>query len=178
MNYLKFFPLILVFTSTLALAEDAVNSRIAKTDANGTTIINNTSGSESLDMAGTSKSVKDSKTVIDPKGPFNKKTSTTHVEHQVKPNGDYTASKTVKRTNGADEETTLQKSTSNHWTNKGKTTKTVETKTLDPAGLANKHTVEITKEVESNPNGLGKKTLTKKVDGTTVSESIESDINN
>lgn len=45
---------------------------------------------------------------------------------------------------------------------------------VDPKGLGNKETGELTEEVQHNPDGSVKRSVTKKINGNTVSESSES----
>jgi hypothetical protein len=163
-------PAILLVPLSFALADDNANSHTSTTDANGTTVTTDSSHKDSVGLTGTKKSVTDKSTVVDPKGLMNKKTAKLHSETKVKPNGDYAESNTLKDENGTEEVETAQKKTSKHWTDNGQTTTVTKTHSVDPEGLGNKEKKVITKKVDTNPDGTKKVTVTKKVNGDTVSD--------
>ena len=157
---------------TAVIAEDS-NAKTETTDSAGTTVNTEHSHSESTGWMGSKKSETDEKVAVDPKGLMNKKTTEGHEEHVAKKNGDYSDSAEVKHADGTVEMDSGEKTTSNHWTDKGKTTTTTREHTVDPKGLMNKQHVQVQEKVVDNGDGTKSKTVTKKVNGDTVSEHTE-----
>ena len=87
-------------------------------------------------------------------------------------NGDYSDSKTTKQANGTIEQESDKKSTKGHWTDKGKAVTTTRTHSMDPKGLGNKQSAEVTEKVDTHPNGDKTTTTTKSINGKTVSEDM------
>ena len=153
----------------LVHAEDT-HTRHVETDAAGTTVKTETSHDKTVGWTGTKKSTSEVETVVDPKGLGNKLVARSQVETKVKPSGDFSESKTIEHADGTKEHATTAKETSNNWLDKGKTTTTTQTHTVDPKGLGNKHEIEVTETVEFNADGTKKSTVSKTVDGDKVLE--------
>jgi len=114
--------------------------------------------------------VKTQKTVVDPKGMLNEKSAIVHTKREKKANGDFTNTNTIKKGDGTEVKESIDKSTEGHWTDKGKTTTTTHSKSVDPIGLGNKKTEEVEKKVITNSKGIEEINVTKKIDGETVLE--------
>ena len=160
----------LVAPLSLALADESGKTVTKRTDDAGTTVTTSKSHEDSVGKSGIKKSTEDVSTVVDPKGPMNKESAKMHSVSQVEPNGDYSESRTDTRADGTKEKVTAEKSTAKNWTNDGETATTNYAKSVDPKGLGNKETSEVKKTVESSHGGVETTTVTKQVNGDTVSE--------
>lgn len=164
--------ILLVSPAAIAIADDDSDTHTNTTDSAGTTVTTDTSHKHSVGVREAKESTEDETTVIDPKGLMNKETTTKHFERKVKPNGDFSESTAIDHADGTKEVVKAETSTDSHWTNKGTTTTTTHSKSLDPAGLGNKKTEVVDEIVETNPGRPEKRTITKKIDGTIVSDEM------
>jgi hypothetical protein len=155
-----------------ALAEDISNDHFSKKTANGVTVTQAESSDVSLSKSGEQTSNLVEKKVVDPQGLMNKTSSEKHTTLTTKPDGDFSKTETTNHLDGTEEIVTAEQKTSQNWTDKGKTTTTTTTnkKVIDPRGLGNKSSVEVTQQVETNPQGAEKTTITKRIDGAIVTE--------
>jgi|GEM_PF-4751487 len=169
-NKLLILSSMLIVPASMAFAADSGSSSNTTTDSMGTTTKTSTSHNASVGAGGAVKSTETANTVVDPKGMLNTTSVNSRSERRRNPNGDYSDSKTVNHADGSTESVAVSKNTAKHWTNDGKTTTTATTRTLDPVGLGNKQTSEVTETIERNPDGSGSRKVTTEVDGKTVSD--------
>jgi len=138
--------------------------------AEGTAEVKKSTTEDSAKSDGTVKVTEEAKTVVDPKGMLNEKSAIVHTEREKKANGDFTNTNTIKKGDGTEIKESIDKSTEGHWTDKGKTTTTTHSKSVDPKGLGNKKIEEVEKKVITNSKGIEEINVTKKIDGETVFE--------
>lgn len=160
----------LISTCSIAMAEGSTEVKKSTTDSAGTTVTTENSRHEAVNSDGSDKVTEEAKTVVDPKGMMNEKSAIVQTEREKKENGDFTNSNTIKKADGTEVKESLDKSTASHWTDKGKTTTTTHSKSVDPIGLGNKRTEEVEKKVITNSKGVEEINVTKKIDGETVFE--------
>ena len=154
------------------MADNASNSKATNTESDGTTVTREVSHTDSVGTDGVSKSSDDATTIVNPSGTMNEKSAKSHNDRTDKPNGDYAETNTIRHANGTEEKESVEKSTAKHWTDKGKTTTTTRSHSVDPKGMYNKTKSETKVQVDTDPNGSEKKTVTKTVNGETVSEDM------
>jgi len=169
-NKLLILSSLLIVPASMAFAADSATTNTTDTDAMGTTTKTSTTRSTSTGASGIVNSNETESTVVDPKGMLNTTSVDSRSARMRKPDGDYSDSKTVKHADGSSESVAVSKNSAKHWTNDGKTTTTSTTRTLDPVGLGNKQTSEVTETVERNPDGSGSRKITSELNGETVSE--------
>ena len=157
--------IILVAPVSVAFADNNSDTHTSTTDSAGSTVTTDTSHTDSVGILGTKKSTEDVKTVVDPPGLLNKETTKKHSERQAMPSGDYVESTTINHANGTEENVKAERNTIKHWTNKGETATTTNTRTVDPKGLGNKQTLKEEEVVQTNPGHPEKRILNSKVNG-------------
>lgn len=168
-----FLSLFLIVPLSIAHAEESSTKHTEKTTADGTLVKTDTSHETAVSSDGSRNSVQDTKTVVDPKGLMNKDSVEKHSEQETSPNGDYSNSDTVRHADGSLEEVKSKQTTSNHWTDKGKDTTTTYSHTVDPKGLGNKASVEVTEKENVSPGKAGVASITTKVNGDTISREVK-----
>lgn len=153
-----------------AIADTGTASKTETTDAQGTTVTTEQSNVVKKGWTGATKEEAKVTTEVDPKGLGNSVKTEVERERVVKDAGNFKDSLKVEHANGTVEEETVKKKTAGHLLNDGTTTTTTRSKMVDPKGLGNKRTSEVKEKTETNPDGSFKKSVTKKVNGDTVSE--------
>lgn len=163
-------------TAVVAVAEGTGDSHSssATTDLHGVSVVSEKSNSVHTDSNGAVEQNAEESTTIDPKGMNNKRVIVENQQRVDQKNGDFSDTAMVKRSDGTNEEESLKKETKSHWLDKGKTETTTHSVVVDPKGLGNKATSEVSKKVETNPDGSGSTTVIESANGKKVSESTVS----
>ena len=177
MRTLPFILGILLLAPIAAVSAEALNTAHTTTDSKdekGADVVTDKSTSIEAKSDGSLVHKSDQVITVDPKGLNNKETTTSSIKRVDHKNGDFEDSTTTNKADGTYEEKSVKKQTKKHWFNKGTTDTTTRATTVDPKGLGNKQSVEVTEKNVSNPDGSGSKTVTNQVNGKTVSESTVS----
>ena len=151
-----------------AKAENKVNSHNESVDTAGAKTVTDVESEASVDSSGTTKIVSDYKGTHDPKGLMNKTKEFSHTESQIKANGERKDTVSSVDTDGTAVDYTAEVKVDKHLG--GAETTTIKSKeVVDPKGLLNKHSAEITKEVIKNSKGaVVSSTVTKAVNDKVV----------
>lgn len=160
---------LLLAVTPSAFAENKAESHTETTDSAGTKIKTEKSHEASTGWTGTQKAEMEEETTRDPKGMFNKTTESSKTEVKAKTGGDRVETTESKDAAGTKQKVTKETDVDNNWGG-GTTTTTTTKKVTDPKGLMNKKTVEMEETVKRNADGTAATTVTKEVDGDTVSE--------
>ncbi|MBX7138918.1 MAG: hypothetical protein K1X83_13160 [Oligoflexia bacterium] len=154
----------------VALAEDKADVHSSVTNPDGTTVTVDKSHTTSEGWLGGKKYEADEKTVVDPKGLVNKQVASRHYERKAGSDGDVKEKAEYQHPDGTSEELSASKTTSEHLLDSGKTVTKTHARVVDPKGLGNKQEVEVTEKTEINPDGSKRTTVSREVNGDTVSE--------
>lgn len=173
MKTLKLALPIVLLTAGSAYADPSTEMHSEHVDAAGTAVKTDTESSASINLLGTKKTEKESKTVIDPKGLGNKTVVTSEEKTSMNRKGDTTRQVQSVDSQGTGRETEVTQKTSGNWLNDGSTTKVTATAKVDPKGLGNKHEVKAEEKIERDAAGnVVKRSITKEVDGDKVAEEV------
>jgi hypothetical protein len=156
---------------SMASAETTAKTHTEKTETDGTKVTTEYENKTSQGiLGGSQKNTEESTVVVDPKGMMNKTTVERKTVRKVEDDGDYRNVDSKTNEAGTYEEVKSKKTTAKHWTDDGKKTTTSYKHTVDPKGLGNKQTVEVVEKNDVSPGEKTERTVTKKVNGETVSE--------
>ncbi len=158
----------LLSSAAVCVAEDS-HLKASSTDSSGTTVTTEKTAKDSTGLLGNRKLETEERTVVDPKGLMNKTTTSRQIQEKTSPDSRAQLKRSVDTAGTLREEST-EKSVSKHWTDSGDTTTTTSRTTVDPKGLGNKQTAETKETVDRSPDGAKKRTVTKSLNGETVSE--------
>lgn len=165
--------LLFVLCASNVVADDKAEAHSEVTDRQGTTTVTDSSKETDVSLTGTEKSKTKVDISRDPKGLMNKTKESAEVKSRVEKDGDGSLKAESKDATGTKKRVDVDVDVDKDMD--GTTTTTVETdEVVDPKGLMNKTKTETEEKIVTKPDGTQERSVSKEVNGKTVSQSSSS----